>query len=129
MGEGQRLTIARALVKEPRLIILNEATASLDAESEASVQAALEHLTQGRTTFVIAHRLFTVVDATRIIMLRDGRVKECGTRGELMTYNGCYASLVARQLWRLILNAADWDRVPQRESSSESRSAEMTISI
>lgn len=134
VGERQRLTIARALVKEPRLIILDEATASLDAESEAVVQDALEHLTHGRTTFVIAHRLSTVVNATRIIVLKHGLIAECGTHAELMMQNGYYASLVARQMRGLILHAAEWDRSPARSSgdsasADESRSPEVSITI
>src|SRR5690606_23553275 len=76
VGERQRITIARALLKNPRLIILDEATASLDAESEALVQDALDRLMRGRTTFVIAHRLATVVHADQILVLMNGRIAE-----------------------------------------------------
>ena len=104
VGERQRLTIARALIKNPRIIILDEATASLDAESEAFVQDAIEQLMQGRTTFVIAHRLATVVNAHRIVVLRDGRIDEIGSHRELMKLGGYYASLVKRQTRGLIAN-------------------------
>lgn len=108
VGERQRLTIARALVKNPRLIVLDEATSSLDAESEAIVQDALDRLMEGRTTFVIAHRLSTVVNATRIVVLKDGGIAECGTHRELMALGGYYASLVRRQTRGLILNGSEW---------------------
>ena len=104
VGERQRLTIARALIKDPRIIILDEATSSLDAESEGLVQEALERLMKGRTTFVIAHRLSTVVNADQIIVLKEGRVAERGRHRELMKANGYYASLVNRQTRGLIEN-------------------------
>jgi ATP-binding cassette subfamily B protein len=104
LGERQRVTIARALVKDPPIILLDEATCSLDAESEAMVQGALERLMTGRTTFVIAHRLATVVNADRIIVLKDGRIAESGTHLELMRLDGYYRSLVRRQTRGLIVN-------------------------
>ncbi len=107
VGERQRITIARALVKDPPLIILDEATSSLDAESEALVQDALGRLMKGRTTFVIAHRLSTVVDATRIVVLKEGRVFESGTHRELMRAGGYYTSLVQRQARGLIRNEGE----------------------
>lgn len=107
VGERQRITIARALLKDPRIIVLDEATSALDAESEALVQEALERLTHGRTTFVIAHRLSTVVGADRIVVLMDGRVAEAGRHEELMALNGYYASLVKRQTRGLIQNTGE----------------------
>jgi ATP-binding cassette subfamily B protein len=107
VGERQRITIARALLKDPRILVLDEATSSLDAESEAAVQSAIEELLRGRTTFVIAHRLSTVVNANSIIILKDGRIIEQGTHAQLMRYGGYYASLVARQSHGLIANDAD----------------------
>lgn len=107
VGERQRVTIARALVKNPPIIILDEATSSLDAESEAMVQEALERLMKGRTTFVIAHRLSTVVNADRIIVLTEGRVVESGSHKDLMQLGGYYASLVKRQTRGLIRNEGE----------------------
>jgi ATP-binding cassette, subfamily B, bacterial len=107
VGERQRITIARALLKNPRVIILDEATSSLDAESEAMVQEALERLMKGRTTFVIAHRLSTVVNADRIIVLRNGAIAESGRHAELMWQGGYYASLVKRQTHGLIRNEGE----------------------
>ena len=107
VGERQRITIARALVKDPPILMLDEATSSLDAESEALVQDALERLMKGRTTFVIAHRLSTVVHADRIIVLKEGRIAESGTHVELMQTNGYYASLVHRQIRGLIRNEGE----------------------
>ncbi len=101
-GERQRLAIARALLKDPALLILDEATSALDAESESLVQAALERLVQGRTTFVVAHRLSTVVKAHRIVVLRDGRITDVGAHAELVKRNGYYAHLVRSQLAGLI---------------------------
>jgi len=104
VGERQRVTIARALIKDPKIIILDEATSSLDAESEMLVQEALERLMKGRTTFVIAHRLSTVVSADKIIVLRNGQISEQGTHEQLMALNGYYASLVKRQTKGLLTN-------------------------
>jgi ATP-binding cassette, subfamily B, bacterial len=98
VGERQRIAIARALLKDPPILILDEATSALDVELEAKVQQALEKLIQGRTTFVIAHRLSTVVDADRIIVLKAGQIIESGRHQNLMVAGGYYASLVEGQL-------------------------------
>ena len=92
-GERQRLSIARALLKDAPILILDEATSSLDTESEALVQQALQNLMEGRTTIVIAHRLSTVRRADRIIVLADGRIKESGTHEELVVRHGLYWKL------------------------------------
>ena len=97
MGQRQRLTIARALFKDPPILILDEATSALDAESESLVQQALEVLMQGRTSLVIAHRLATVRRADRIVVLDGGRIVEQGTHDQLQQRQGIYARLHALQ--------------------------------
>jgi subfamily B ATP-binding cassette protein MsbA len=97
-GERQRIAVARALLKDAAVILLDEATASLDSESERQVQGAIEHLCQGRTTIVIAHRLHTVVDADRIFVIEDGAVAEAGRHDELLRKGGRYASFYRLQL-------------------------------
>jgi ABC-type multidrug transport system fused ATPase/permease subunit len=96
-GQRQRLSIARAILKNPRILILDEATSSLDAESEYVVQQALERLMRGRTSFIIAHRLSTIESADRIVVLEAGVVAEVGTHAELLERGGIYHRLVARQ--------------------------------
>jgi subfamily B ATP-binding cassette protein MsbA len=92
-GQRQRIAIARALLKDPRILILDEATSSLDAASEALVQEALERLMKGRTTLVIAHRLSTIQNADRIVVLSDGQIAEEGRHAELLARGGTYARL------------------------------------
>jgi subfamily B ATP-binding cassette protein MsbA len=96
-GQRQRVAIARALLKNPRILILDEATSSLDSESEALVQAALEKLMQNRTTFVIAHRLSTVQSADRILVLDQGRIVEEGEHEALLSRGGLYRDYYTRQ--------------------------------
>ena len=92
-GEKQRLAIARMLLKDPAVVILDEATSHLDAENEAAIQAALADALAGRTAVVIAHRLSTIVDADQILVLDEGRVVERGRHPELLAAGGLYAEL------------------------------------
>jgi ATP-binding cassette, subfamily B, bacterial MsbA len=96
-GQRQRIAIARALLKDPRILVLDEATSSLDSESEALVQSALERLMRGRTTFVIAHRLSTVHGADRIVVIDGGRIVQSGRHADLMASGGLYADLYETQ--------------------------------
>ncbi|MYZ47474.1 ABCB family ABC transporter ATP-binding protein/permease [Propylenella binzhouense] len=96
-GEKQRVAIARTILKAPPILILDEATSALDTATEQEIQAALDQVSRGRTTLVIAHRLSTVVNADRILVLKDGRIEEQGTHGELIARDGLYAAMWARQ--------------------------------
>ena len=102
-GQRQRLAIARAILADPRILILDEATSSLDSESEAQIQEGLSTLRTGRTTFVIAHRLSTIRSADQILVIEDGRVVERGTHAELIALDGRYRELHDRQ-YRIEMN-------------------------
>jgi ATP-binding cassette subfamily B protein len=97
-GEKQRMAIARTILRNPPVLVLDEATSSLDTQTEAAVQAALERLSEGRTTITIAHRLSTVRDADQIVVLDHGRIVERGSHEELLERGGFYAALVARDV-------------------------------
>ena len=96
-GERQRIAIARVILKNPRILILDEATSSLDSESEAAIHEALEPLLKRCTSLVIAHRLSTVLSADRILVMRRGRVVEEGSHFEMLAQDGLYARLYNRQ--------------------------------
>ncbi len=96
-GEKQRVALARLLLKAPDVVVLDEATAHLDSESEAAVQRALSETLSGRTSLVIAHRLSTVREADQLLVIDDGRVAERGTHAELLAQNGTYAELYRTQ--------------------------------
>ena len=96
-GQKQLITIARAILADPHMLILDEATSSVDIRTEAHIQRAMEQLMQGRTSFIIAHRLSTIKDADHILVMRDGDIVEQGTHTELLAQNGFYASLYYSQ--------------------------------
>ncbi len=119
-GQRQRVSIARAILADPRILILDEATSSLDSESEALIQEGLNHLMAGRTTFVIAHRLSTIRRANQILVVEQGRVVERGTHEELYALNGRYWDLYTKQHGvesNLFLAPGEGDSIPEAESS------------
>ncbi|QNI35545.1 ABC transporter ATP-binding protein [Edaphobacter albus] len=119
-GQRQRLSIARAILADPRILILDEATSSLDSESEAMIQAGLNHLMQGRTTFVIAHRLSTIRRADQILVVEQGDIVERGTHEALYAMGGRYYDLYTRQHGlesNLFLAPGEGDKVEEPETS------------
>ena len=119
-GQRQRLSIARAILADPRILILDEATSSLDSESEAMIQAGLNHLMQGRTTFVIAHRLSTIRRADQILVVEAGNIVERGTHEALYALGGRYYDLYTRQHGletNLFLAPGEGDKVEEAETS------------
>jgi subfamily B ATP-binding cassette protein MsbA len=119
-GQRQRLSIARAILADPRILILDEATSSLDSESEAMIQEGLSHLMKGRTTFVIAHRLSTIRRADQILVVEDGRIVERGTHAELFKLRGRYWDMYTRQHAldeNLFLAPGEGDKVPDAEEA------------
>ena len=98
-GERQRVSIARAILHDPRILILDEATSAVDTETERKIQEAMDRLVAGRTTFAIAHRLSTLHKASRLFVIKDGRMVECGTHEELLDRpGGVYRRLYEMQL-------------------------------
>jgi len=118
-GQRQRVSIARAILANPRILILDEATSSLDSESEAAIQAGLAYLMEGRTTFVIAHRLSTIRRAEQILVIEEGRIVERGTHESLYALGGRYYDLYTRQHGvdaNLFLAPGEGDKVPESEA-------------
>jgi subfamily B ATP-binding cassette protein MsbA len=125
-GQRQRVSIARAILANPRILILDEATSSLDSESEAAIQEGLQYLMKGRTTFVIAHRLSTIRRADQILVVEDGRILERGTHQSLYDLHGRYWDLYTRQHGidsNLFLAPGEGDKIPEEEEAVRVRGA------
>ena len=123
-GQRQRVAIARAILADPRILILDEATSSLDSESEAYIQEGLSHLMRGRTTFVIAHRLSTIRRADQILVLEDGAIVESGRHEALYAAGGRYFDMYTKQYGverNLFLAPGEGDKVPEPEEGAEVR--------
>jgi len=110
-GQKQRLALARAILADPRILILDEATSSVDAEAEYLIQQALEEVMKGRTSLVIAHRLSTIRNANKIIALEEGHIREVGDHQELLAKGGLYSQLYRRQLELAASDEMDAERV------------------
>jgi subfamily B ATP-binding cassette protein MsbA len=125
-GQRQRVSIARAILANPRILILDEATSSLDSESEAAIQEGLSYLMKGRTTFVIAHRLSTIRRAEQILVVENGRIVERGTHDSLYAFGGRYYDLYTRQHGvdsNLFLAPGEGDKVPEIAAPPKLRGA------
>jgi subfamily B ATP-binding cassette protein MsbA len=121
-GQRQRVSIARAILADPRILILDEATSSLDSESEALIQEGLKYLMKGRTTFVIAHRLSTIRRADQILVVEAGRIAERGTHESLYALGGRYWDLYTRQHGvdsNLFLAPGEGDAVPEGDQNGQ----------
>jgi ABC-type multidrug transport system fused ATPase/permease subunit len=117
-GQRQRISIARAILADPRILILDEATSSLDSESEALIQEGLQYLMRGRTTFVIAHRLSTIRRADQILVVEQGKIVERGNHAELLAAQGRYYELYTKQHAvesNLFLAPGEGDKLPETE--------------
>jgi subfamily B ATP-binding cassette protein MsbA len=125
-GQRQRVSIARAILADPRILILDEATSSLDSESEALIQEGLKYLMKGRTTFVIAHRLSTIRRADQILVVEAGRIVERGVHESLYALGGRYWDLYTRQHGvesNLFLAPGEGDGVPENEENGQKQQA------
>ena len=100
-GQKQRIAIARALIRKPQFLILDDATSALDSESELIVQGTLDRAREGRTTIIVSHRLSTILTADLVAFMADGTVTEIGTHKQLMNMNGAYSNLVKTQVSRI----------------------------